>query len=358
MQVELKEILNSIDMECYLDREGLLYKITRGSSGQQLNLKTCPVCGGNQWKVYLNAETGFGNCFSGSCEVTFNKYSFIKACNNDISSGEVIRHIKAVASEQGWRQKKTIKYVVDNELIGLHFPESIDLPFEGKNLKYLTNRGITNEIASYFYLKYSKNGVFRYNDGDKVRTQNYSSRIIIPIYDLDGILASFQGRDITGEADKKYLFPPGYSSTGKYLYNGHNALHARHVVICEGVFDVMAVKIAMDSDVSLREIVPIGSFGKHLSNGFGNDQVEQLIKLKHKGLKEVTFMWDGELSAIKSAIRSALIVSRLGLMTRVAILPKNKDPNEATICEVTEAFKNATVINKLAAIRLLSGLQR
>lgn len=356
MNDDLKEVLNSIDMELYLDREGLQYKLTRGSSGQQLNLKTCPVCGGSQWKVYLNAETGFGNCFSGSCESTFNKYSFIKANVNGISNGEVMRHIKAVASEQGWRQKKTVKYAVDNDIGGLKFPESVDLPFEGKNLKYLTNRGISNEIASYFYLKYSKNGTFNYKDGDRLRSQSYASRIIIPIYDLEGTLASFQGRDITGSADRKYLFPPGYASTGKYLYNGHNALNAKHVIICEGVFDVMAVKMAVDSEFSLRSIVPIGSFGKHLSNGFGNDQIEQIIKLKNKGLKEITFMWDGELSAIKAAVRSALIVSRLGIKTKVAILPKDKDPNESTSYEVISAISNATVISKLSAIKLLNGL--
>jgi len=356
MNIELKEILNSIDMELYLDREGLQYKITRGSSGQQLNLKTCPVCDGNQWKVYLNAETGFGNCFSGSCESTFNKFSFIKACNGSISNGEVIRHIKAVASEQGWRQKRAVKYVVDNDLKGLQFPESIDLPFEGKNLKYLTNRGIADEIASYFYLRYSKNGVFAYHDGGKLRKQSYASRIIIPIYDLEGALVSFQGRDITGTADRKYLFPPGYSSTGKYLYNGHNALSANHVVICEGVFDVMATKMAIDTEIDLRSIVPIGSFGKHLSNGFGNDQVEQLIKLKNKGLKEVTFMWDGEVSAIKAAIKSALTISGLGLKANVAILPKDKDPNESSAHEVVSAMKNATVITKLSAIKLLCSL--
>ena len=356
MNNELKEIVNCIDMELYLDREGLQYKSARGSSGQQLNVKVCPFCNGSQWKVYMNAETGFGNCFSGSCEATFNKYSFIRQLNNGISNGEVIRHIKAIAREQGWRQRKTTKYSVENNIDGLQLPDSIELPFNGKNLKYLTNRGISSEIASYFYLKYSKNGIFRYLDGDQSRSQNYASRIIIPIYDLEGTLVSFQGRDITGQSERKYLFPPGYSSTGKYLYNGHNAIHARHVIICEGVFDVMAVKIAMDSDMELRDVVPIGSFGKHLSNGFGNDQMEQLIKLKSKGLKEVTFMWDGELSAIKSAVRSALIVSRLGLRAKVAVLPKDKDPNEASIYEVIEAFKNSKVINKLSAVRLLHDL--
>ncbi|MGZ8953109.1 MAG: toprim domain-containing protein [Methylovulum sp.] len=356
MKNDLRELLDAIDMETWLDSQGIKYKHTRGSSGEQLNLKTCPVCGGDVWKVYLNADSGLGNCFSGLCEARFNKYSFIKANLPGVSTADVMRHIRAMAAEQGWRQKKQVKFTVD--MGELKFPESVELPLDGKNLKYLTDRNISSDIASYFYLRYSKHGSFTYHDGKGERSQSYASRVIIPIYDLDGTLVSFQGRDTTGTAERKYLFPPGYSSTGKYLFNGHNALRARRVVICEGVFDVMAAKIALDASVPLRDVVPIGSFGKHLSNGFGNDQVEQIIKLKKRGLREVTFMWDGEVSAIKAAIKSALVLSGIGLKARVAILPENKDPNDCAVYEVIDAFNAAHVITKLSAIKLLSNLNR
>lgn len=358
MRHDLSELLEAIDVENYLDREGVQYRATRGSSGEQFNLKSCPVCGGSEWKVYLNADSGLGNCFSGSCEAKFNKFSFIKANLQGISASELMRHIKAVASEQGWRQKKKVKLVVDNDIDHLIFPESVELPFDGKNLKYLTDRGITNEIASYFYLRYSKRGVFEYHDGSSSRKQNYADRVIIPIYDLEGTLISFQGRDITGESDRRYLFPPGYSSTGRYLFNGHNAIGSARVVICEGVFDVMGAKIALDHEVSLRDVTPIGSFGKHLSNGCGNDQIGELIKLRYKGLKEVTYLWDGESTAIKAAIKSAIVVSGLGIKTRVAMLPKGLDPSDAKPSEVIAAYNSATVINKISAIKLLTSLSQ
>ena len=358
MRHDLKELLDSIDVESYLDREGITYRQTRGSSGEQFNLKDCPVCGGSEYKVYLNAESGLGNCFSGQCESKFNKFSFIRANLQGVPFSELMRHIKTVASEQGWRQKKQIKHDVDNDLNELQFPESVDLPFEGKNLKYLTDRGVTNEIASYFYLRWSKNGVFKYNDGNQIRQQDYSSRVIIPIYNLEGELVSYQGRDVTGESDRKYLFPPGFASTGKYLFNGANAINSKRVVICEGVFDIFAAKIALDSDISLRDVTPIGSFGKHISNGFGNDQMGEIIKLKRKGLKEVCIAWDGEVEAIKAAVRSALVVSGMGIKTTVAMLPKDKDPSDCSIDEFLNAYRSATVINKISAIKLLSTLSR
>lgn len=39
---ELQEALETIDMESWLDREGVKYKVTRGSRGTQLNIKECP----------------------------------------------------------------------------------------------------------------------------------------------------------------------------------------------------------------------------------------------------------------------------------------------------------------------------
>ncbi|WEU67317.1 DNA primase [Xanthomonas phage JGB6] len=49
-----------------------------------------------------------------------------------------------------------------------------------------------------------RKGTFEVKDptGRKMR-QDYSNRIIIPIFDLDGNLKSFQGRDTTGEAEKR-----------------------------------------------------------------------------------------------------------------------------------------------------------
>ena len=358
MRHDLSELLEAIDIENYLDREGIQYRSTRGSSGEQFNLKECPVCGGSEWKVYIGAESGLGNCFHGDCEKKFNKFSFIKANMQGGSTSELMRYIKVIASEQGWRQKKKVKLDVDNDTNDLIFPESVELPFQGKNIKYLTNRGINDEIDSYFYLRYSKRGVFEYHDGSSDRKQNYADRVIIPIYDLEGTLISFQGRDITGESDRRYLFPPGFSSTGRYLFNGHNAIGSARVVICEGVFDVMGAKIALDCDVSLRDVTPIGSFGKHLSNGCGDDQIGELIKLKHRGLREVAYMWDGEIGAIKAAIKSAIVVSGLGIKTKVAILPKGLDPSDAKPSEVIAAYNSAVVINKISAIKLLASLSQ
>lgn len=346
---ELEEAIETIDMEYWLDQQGIDYRNTRGSSGEQLNIKECPCCGNENWKVYMNAESGLGNCFV--CEEKLNKWKFIRNILSDATPREVIEQIKQSAKEQGWRPARVTTAAVD-EQSDLLLPTSFALPHCGKSLKYLDNRGINSDIAKYFNLRISTNGVFKYTLHGKAMVQDYSKRIIIPIYDMSGELVSFQGRDITGTAEKKYLFPPGYASTGSILYNAHNVIGLSHLVMGEGVFDVAATKIAMDGDVNLRDIGQIGSFGKHLSHGDTNSQLAKLIYLKEKGLKTLTYMWDGESKAIVAAVDSAMIVNQYGIQTRIAILPKDKDPNECNAAEVINAFYKAETINKLTATKI------
>lgn len=349
---DIQELLETIDMEMWLDREGVDYRVTRGSRGVQLNVRECPVCGTAKWKVYLNQDNGLGNCFSGDCEAKFNKWSFIKAQLGTPPAGQVIEHLKQVAKEQGWRPVRKVELAV-NMATELKMPESIALPHKGRNLKYLDNRNINAELASYFHLRFCQRGHFDYLDVEgRPRKQDYSNRVIIPIFNLDGDLVSYQGRDITGTADRKYLFPPGFASTGSIIYNGHNAHGAEDIVIGEGAFDVMATKFALDGQAELRRVVAVGSFGKHLSHGDENSQLAKLLKLRDGGLKRVTFMWDGEDRAIQDAIEAALLVRQFGLTARIAVLPKDKDPNEVPPQVVRDAFWKAVVVDRSVAARM------
>lgn len=344
----LSEILDKIDMEEYLDSEGIDYKRTHGSSGEQLNVMTCPCCGESKWKVFLNAETGLGNCFSGDCNVKFNKWKFISA-QMGLEGRPLVEYIKSMGISMGWRPARVKSTAVNLEVAELKLPASYQLPIEGKNLMYLKNRNISIDISKYFNLRYCEKGWFKYMQDGGERFMNFDSRILIPIFDLDGILVSFQGRDITGEHPKKYLFPPGFAVTGKHLFNGHNVVATNRVVVGEGVFDVMALKIALDEEQDLRDVIPIGTFGKHLSE----DQIVQFGELKNRGIEEVTFIWDGEVGAIDSAIEAGTqLKSRYGLTVKVGILPKGKDPNEVSTLEVRDCFYSAMLLNSANAIKL------
>lgn len=348
---ELGEIIEKIDMEYWLNRQGIEYKVARGARGVQLNIRECPVCGNSKWKVYMNQDSGLGNCFHGDCEAKFSKWSFIKASLGDSSNKEVVDLIKTVAEEQGYQVKRTeYKPMSAGDL---KLPKSIPLPHSGRNLKYLSERGISNDTTREFGLRMCQKGWFEYIDHEGERKlQNYSKRIIIPIYDLDGELVSYQGRDITGTSEKKYLFPPGFASTGSIIYNGHNALGFKDVCMGEGAFDTMAIHQAFQEDPVLCNVAAIGSFGKHLSSGDESSQLAQILKMKEAGLRRITIMWDGEKVALNDAVDAALMLHGCGLVARVARLPKDKDPNEVDSQVVRDAFLKARVINTTEAIRM------
>jgi DNA primase len=354
---ELQEMLTVLDIEEWLNRHGIRYRVTRGGRGVQLNVRECPCCGGTHYKVYINRETGLGNCFHGDCERRFNKWSFIRAVLGGVSASEVVDHIREVVREQGWRPSRETSMAVDLAT-RLVLPESVALPVGGRNLRYLDNRGVPGGIARYFNLRFSRHGVFRYPapEGGGERMQDYSMRVIIPVFGLDGDLVSFQGRDITGRAERKYLFPPGIGAAGSHLYNGHNVVRAgraaEHAVIGEGAFDVAAIKIAFETDRELRNIVPLGTFGKHLSMGGDDSQLARLLTLRAHGLKHVTFMWDGEPRATDDAIEAGLLLRRYGFEARIAVLPRGRDPAECAPSVVREAFWKAQTVNGNVAVRM------
>lgn len=361
MSREINEILADLDIAAYLDNQGLEYREKTGASGPQLNLHYCPACGDSKWRTWLNSDTGLGNCFHGDCHVkTFNKWKFIREHLGNPPARLVAEHIKKVAGELGWVSKRRPKpkaKVVETE------PEEVTLPTDcvmlpdedGNNLAYLEERGIDAEMAETYRLRYCIRGsIFYQNSVGEREEQYWGGRVVIPVYDLHGRLVNFQGRDITGKSPRKYIFPPGLPSAGKFLYAGHLARGAKEVIVGEGVFDVMSVRAALRRSPDLHDVAAVATFGMHLSdNDSENDQVGAFIKLKRTGLGRVTFMWDSEPKAIKNAVEAATRLSRLGLQVRVAVLPEGKDPNECSPAEISQAYYSALDVRSLSSRREL-----
>lgn len=341
-------------MESWLDHEGIEYKVTHGRSGTQLNVKECPVCGSGSWKVYLNAETGLGSCFAGDHPPgeNYNKLKFVRAHLGTDNRG-ALQAVESFVQGSIWRPKPERSVVETVAPTAEGLPESLPIPIEGRNLKYLSDRGITVKTAEHFGIRYCHSGRYNYMWQGKASWQDYSGRVLIPIHDMSGEMVGFQGRDITGTKDKKYLFPPMMASTGRLLYNGHRAKGAARVVVGEGVFDVFAIHQAVEGDASLGDMVAVGTFGKHLSDATDcEDQMAQFLELRRQGLKEVVMMWDSEPSAILAAMSAAQMLRSIGLTPRIAILPDGCDPNEVEPQVVRDAILNAKPLSPAEIVRL------
>jgi DNA primase len=352
------EALENLDIEQALSLEGVDFEVRWGGSGRQLNLRSCPFCGNNKYKVYVNSESGLGNCFAGSCpQGTFNKWQLLKSLF-DLEPREMMVKINSLAQAQGWRPKSTYEKV---RLVNPNLPDSAKVSELQAMPRYLQERGINNAIADYFDLRLCRSGTFKIKTPDgRFSIQDYSNRVIIPIYDIDNVMVSFQGRDITNTSEKKYLFPPMYSSTGAHLYNINNWSDGMDsVVISEGVFDVIGVKKALANTYMDKTTLPLGSFGMSLSVDSldGHDQISKLLILKSKGLKNVYILWDNERIAIGRAIEIGLKIKRYGFNVKICTLKKSKDPGEAPASEILDAINNATTITSpLLAMTLQSRL--
>lgn len=356
-RAELQRALDKIDIETYLDREGVEYRHSFGGSGEQLNLDECPSCGEGGRKTYINAKTGLGNCFHGSCGMKFNKFKLIRAVSG-LSGGELDGHIQSLAQEQGWMPKKERVRIVMREL---QLPTNVSpLPNQGRNLKYLLERGVTNESCEKFSLSYCDKGYWeaKLSDGSS-KWVFYGKRVIIPILDLSSTLVSFQGRDVTGEQEPKYLFPMGYAVAGKHLFNGHAFEDGKttHVVIGEGAFDAIAIDQAVSGVTGLQHVLAIATFGMHLSGG-EDSQLEKFIALRERGLTTVTFMWDGEGKALAYAVTAGMLLRGIGLSVRIASLPSGYDPAQGPDKKPTDpkvvidAFMRAETLTTLTAARI------
>jgi DNA primase len=337
---------NNVTAEELLDHHGVDYRRTSGSRGPQLNLRECPACGGSQHKVFLSVETGLGNCFHGSCGKTFNLWTFAAALTG-FDKRQTAQMFDEIASMSGWKPKKKKVEpapVFDGEL---KFPVSVPVNKTTGSISYLDTRGISIEECVSFQLRICRDGVFNYKDEDGAdKKSTFSGRIIIPIFDLSGKLVTFQGRDYTGMAERKYLFPPRLPSTARFLYNGQRAFAEKweHVVMGEGAFDVIAIQKAIDIAGDIMNAGAIGSFGKKLTLDATlgqNTQLNDLIALKANGTKRITILWDGEKGALHSAAVAAHKLKSYGFEMYIGFLPQGCDPAEVDTAAVQHAIRRA-----------------
>ena len=352
--------MSDISLEDICIQEGLDFKTSSGARGQQIILHDCPKCGNSSWKVYANAESSLGNCFS--CSRTFNLFKFagwlLEARGVPHDNRSIGNYLNETRKLLGYRPKAkpVVKIAIETDM-PFELPASAALPYEdGWNHPYLLKRGISAAYAKQFQLRFSAYGsnTYKNDKGEEVR-QSFADRIIIPVFDLDGTLVTYQGRDTTGLSDTRYRFAGGLPGTGRYLYNGHvaKALRARSAVMCEGPMDVIGVQKAVDGAHDLSQFVPVGSFGKHLSKqNKGDDQITAFSRLKQSGLQEVVIMWDAEKEAYNAAIDASMLLTKIGLVTRLAILPKGQDPGDADASVICDAIRKATPINRITSLRL------
>jgi DNA primase len=238
----------------------------------------CPFCTHHKNKLEINAVTNEKNENPWHCWVCEAKGKTVKSLLKLMKvSASKFAELNMVITPTG------TKYVSNNieqiklpkEFIPLFnpFPTVIEdriAQIESKHaFKFLRSRGLTNEDVIKYNIGFCKDGP-------------YKDRVIIPSYDLNGVINYFIARAYK-EGIQKYKNPPtdAKSAIGLELYINWDA----PIILIEGMFDALTVK---------RNVIPL--FGKIIH--------EKLMKkLVSSSVNRIYIALDPD--AIKNALKYA-----------------------------------------------------
>jgi len=227
--------------------------------------------------------------------------------------------------------------------------------FEKNNLsklKYLTDRGLTNETIKEFMIGYSFTGWEELLD--KVKAQNYSSevieksglftntekgifdrfrnRIMFPIFNQSGKVIAFGGRTLDKDEPAKYINSPDTT-----LYHKSNVLYGlnlsrqpirqkKSVVLVEGYMDLIQLYQAGINNV-------VAASGTALTEG----HVQQIKKFTNRAY----LAYDGDKAGIDAAIRASYLLFQGGVEPLVIKVPDGKDPDDWVQAEGADVVRIA-----------------
>lgn len=234
-----------------------------------------------------------------------------------------------------------VSYEVDERLEDIlrlheHLTKTIRIrPESTKAIEYLKQRNLLNAVST-FELGYCtwdglKKNLIKQFDLETVNVQLdpkvFDDRLVIPIRNENGKLVGFAGRTM-GDQIPKYINSRSSQmyQKKKLLYNLHN-IKGDLVYVVEGYADVWRLHIN-----NYPAVAPCGTAFT----------TEHLNLLHERGIKKVTFCFDGDKAGLEAQEKIRKLVAHdsrfeLSFMT----LPKGKDPDEIINEQGTDAFDKA-----------------
>ena len=188
----------------------------------------CPFCNHHKPKLEVNLtenKEGKNPWHCWACDVRgttiYSLFKQLKVAGDKFS--ELSSLVKTSKSIKETQVKTTVQ--LPNEFIGLSSCSLTDISARHA-MAYLKNRNI------------SKNDILKYNIG-YCKSGLYANMIIIPTYNKDGQLNYFTARSFEKNPYIKYRNP---SASRDIIPNEHLINWKVPIVICEGLFDAIAIK--------------------------------------------------------------------------------------------------------------------
>ena len=270
----------------------------------------CPFCNHNKPKLEVNFSENKKGYNPWHCWVCNKKGTRISNLFKQVkASQEKFTELNKLVAEE-------TEYKKQEKIVDLKLPEEYK-PITDNNKDligrqawyYLKNRTVTIEDIEKYNIGYCEYG-------------KYAKMIIIPSYDYLGQLNYFTARSFEKDPYVKYRNP---ETTRDIIPNEHLINWNLPLVICEGMFDAIAIK---------RNAIPL--LGKNIQSNLMKKIVTSTIKKIYIAL---------DTDAIKQAIKFAEEFINEGKEVYLVEL-KGKDPSEMGFNHFTKLIQNTNPLTQ------------
>jgi len=265
----------------------------------------CPFCHHHKPKMEVNLtenREGKNPWHCWACDVRGTTiYSLFKQLK--VEAGKFTELKSLVKTSKSIKETQVVSSVsLPNEYIGLNNVDTGDI-MARHALAYLKKRYISKYDIIKYNIGYCKEGL-------------YKNMIIIPTYDSDGRLNYFTARSFEKEPYVKYRNP---SASRDIIPNEHLINWNIPIVICEGLFDAIAIK---------RNAIPL--LGKNIQSSLMKKIVTSVVDKIYIALDR---------DAIKQALKFCERLMAEGKEVYLVDL-QDKDPSEMGFENFTKLIQN------------------
>ena len=152
-------------------------------------------------------------------------------------------------------------------------------------------------------------------------------RLVFPLYDIQGNIKAFVGRDLHSELKSKYLFYPEHVSPP--LFPAHPEIWKNSLIIVEGIFDALNLM-----DKGCYNV--ICAFGTHT---LFKTYKDKLSHFKILGVNKYYIMFDGDKAGRQAGAKLESILNDNGFNAEVIEMPEGIDPGDLNEEQITEFMK-------------------
>lgn len=265
----------------------------------------CPKCHHHKSKLEVNFDEYSPHYQSYACWACGFKgkslYSLFKQLK--VESNKFAELKSLVKTSRSIKETQVISTVsLPDEYISLSTGNLTDISAKHA-LAYLKKRNISKDDILKYNIGYCKSGL-------------YNNMIIIPTYDLNGILNYFTARSFEKEPYVKYRNP---SVSRDIIPNEHLINWNIPIIICEGLFDAIAIK---------RNAIPL--LGKNIQSSLMKKIVTSVVDKIYIALDK---------DAMKQALKFCEMLLAEGKEVYLVEL-EDKDPSEIGFKNFTKLIHN------------------